>query len=332
MDFRTVIRPLAGQKGFISHDSRVMLVGSCFSDNISECLIRELFTVCDNPFGPLYNPVSVRRSFEVLASGKRVGETDLFAHSGLFHSFLFHSRFSAPTQDGTLQLMNSRISEACNFMRRATVIFVTLGTTRIFISRKTGEVVANCHKLPGGEFMVKYLNLPETIDAVSGIVEAIRSVNESAYIVFTVSPLRYFELGAHGNQLSKSTLLLGIDELINSGRFEGLHYFPAYEVMMDDLRDYRFYAEDMKHPSRQAVEYIYQLLKDSYFDDETLATAKEASAFTRRLSHLVMSRSPEAREQEFAARRRAAGLLVRRYPKLKDACERYIDSMYDNEI
>lgn len=332
MDFRTVIRPLDGQKGFISHDSRVMLVGSCFSDNISECLARELFTVCANPFGPLYNPVSIRRAFEVLTRSERVGENGVFQHAGLFHSFLFHSRFSSSSREEALRMMNSRIAEASEALLGATVLFITLGTTRIFISRESGEVVANCHKLPGGEFDVKYLSLAETVDALSATVESVRSVNPSAAIVFTVSPLRYFELGAHGNQLSKAALLLGIEEIIKSARFKDLYYFPAYEVMMDDLRDYRFYADDMKHPSRQAVEYIYQLLKDSYFDDETMLVAKEAAAFTRRFSHRIMSRVPEEREREIAERRHAAELFTKRFPKLKDACERYIDSLYDNGI
>lgn len=330
MDFRTVIAPLSGMKGLIRHGEPILLVGSCFTDNIGACLFGELFDVYVNPFGPLYNPRSILSAFRVLAGERGVGEEELVEREGMFHSFMFHSRFSGPEREQTARRMTGRIRECAAALRGASCVIITLGTTRTFSLRDNGEVVANCHKFPASMFDAGYMSLDEVADDIRESIDVIRAVNSTASIIFTVSPLRYSELGAHGNQLSKSKLLLGIDRV--AGEREGVGYFPAYEVMMDDLRDYRFYAEDMKHPTPQAVGYIYELFRNSYFDEATMATAREAAALTRRLSHSVMTSSPEMRDRETEARRVATDDLTRRFPELKQACKRYINSLSTNGI
>lgn len=330
MDFRTVISPVPGLKGFIRHGEPIVLVGSCFTDNIGACLRDELFEADVNPFGPIYNPLSIRSAFRTLADSAEVDEASLISRDGLFHSFLFHSRYSADDAALAAETMNRRIRESAENLRNASTVIVTLGTTRVFISKDSGEAVANCHKLPSACFEVKYLSLDETVEALLSTVDIIRRVNPTARVIFTVSPLRYTELGAHGNQLSKSILLLAVDKVMSM--CEATDYFPAYEVMIDDLRDYRFYAEDMKHPSRQAVGYIYDLFRNTYFDDETLAMARDAAALTRRLSHSVMTKSTEVAAKEIAARNAAAEALILRFPKLNRACRRYINSLSTNGI
>lgn len=325
MNFRTVINPVTGLQGLVGHGEPLLLVGSCFSDNIGACLRDDLFEVDVNPFGPVYNPLSILRSFEILAEGKMIDEESLVERDGMFHSFLFHSRFSGSQRGSTVAQMNRRIRESGANLRRARVIIVTLGTTRCFSLRSSGEVVANCHKLPASIFDARYLDLDEVTEALRDIVETIRKVNTEATVIFTVSPLRYLERGAHANQLSKATLLLAVDRIIReTGGAVG--YFPAYEIMMDDLRDYRFYAEDMKHPSDQAVRYIYDLFKATYCDPATIGIAREASAFTRRMRHAVTTLSTEAAERERSERELAQRSLIGLHPELKVACQRYINS------
>lgn len=330
MDFRTTIAPIPGLKGLIRHGEPIVLVGSCFSDNIGACLCDEFFDADVNPFGPIYNPLSVLSAFRTLAEKRLIDGDSLVEREGLFHSFLFHSRFSCADRDEALAGMNRRIEESAGNLRRASTVIITLGTTRAFFLRDSARVVANCHKLPSQAFDIKYLTLDEVTEALMSTVDTVRGVNPAATVIFTVSPLRYTELGPHGNQLSKATLLLAIDRVVSAR--DGVMYFPAYEVMMDDLRDYRFYAEDMKHPSHQAVGYIYDLFKNTYFDDDTLAAAREAAALTRRLSHTVMKKSAEAAARENAAKEAAAEAFIRRFPKLQHACRRYINSLSTDGI
>lgn len=330
MDFRTTIAPFPGLKGLIRHGEPIVLVGSCFSDNIGACLCDELFDADVNPFGPIYNPLSVLSAFRTLVEKSLIDGDSLVEREGLFHSFLFHSRFSCADRGEALAGMNRRIEESAENLRRASTVIITLGTTRAFFLKDSGGIVANCHKLPSQAFDIKYLTLDEVTEALMSTVDTVRGVNPGATIIFTVSPLRYTELGAHGNQLSKATLLLAIDRVVSAR--DGVMYFPAYEVMMDDLRDYRFYAEDMKHPSHQAVGYIYDLFKNTYFDDDTLAAAREAAALTRRLSHTVMKKSAEAAARENAAKEAAAEAFIRRFPKLQHACRRYINSLSTDGI
>lgn len=332
MDFRTIITPQAGLTGLVRHGEPILLVGSCFSDNIGTCLRDELFEVNVNPFGPLYNPLSIRRAFEVLATRHSVGLGELFESAERWNSFLFHSRYSGVTPDEAADRMNSQINAAAECLKNASMVIITLGTTRTFVNREDGETVANCHKLPGNRFDVKRLSLDEVTTALSETVEIIRSVNSKASIVFTVSPLRYTEQGAHGNQIAKSTLMLAVDSIVNSKASNdvgdnNITYFPAFEVMIDDLRDYRFYAEDMKHPTPQAVNYIYELFKDTYCDDLTKELATECKALTRRLSHRTMTTAPDAITNELTHKSKLADDFINRHPKLQFACSSYLNSI-----
>lgn len=283
MDFRTEIKPEHGREGMISHEVPVVLIGSCFTDNIGACMRDELFDVTINPFGPIYNPASVRRAVETIASRRHVEEHELFEHEGHSHSFLFHSRYSAPTRAEALLKMNSSIESTHEALKSAGVLIVTLGTTRIFSHSGTGHVVANCHKLPAKTFDERVLTLDECVTHLSSLIDTARSLNPRLRVIFTVSPLRYLNNGAHANTIAKSTLMLAIDKVMTEK--EDVHYFPAFEIMMDDLRDYRFYAEDMKHPSSQAVNYIYGIFRDTYYTSSTRELAATCHKLTRRLAH-----------------------------------------------
>lgn len=283
MEFRTEVRPVSGAEGLISHSDPVLLVGSCFTDNIGGCMRDELFDVCVNPFGPIYNPASICLAVNTIVNRRHITEGELFEHEGQWHSFQFHSRYSAPSRGEALLKMNMSIERAYNTLRDAGTLILTLGTTRVFTRYGEHDVVANCHKLPGREFEERTLTLEECIDMLGRTVETARQLNPGVDVIFTVSPLRYLSHGAHANSIAKATLLMAIESIVSSTPYT--HYFHAYEIMMDDLRDYRFYADDMKHPSAQAVRYIYENFSASYCTAATRQLAEEAHRLTRRLAH-----------------------------------------------
>ena len=278
-------------KGVVAHGTPILLIGSCFTDNIGGLMATRGFEVTVNPFGPLYNPLSLLRAVERLAEGSHITETDIFSHGGLNHSFDFHSRYSRRSAGETLQAMNESISHASEALHDASVVIVTLGTTRVFrLADSPERVVANCHKLPAATFVEERLSLADTRQALHSLAATIRRVNPAAHIIFTISPLRYLGGGAHDNLIIKSTLALALEEVMAA--WDHTSYFPAYEIMMDDLRDYRFYAEDMRHPSAVAVDYIFDLFLRSMCTDSTIALADEAHRLTRRLAHRDMGGNP----------------------------------------
>lgn len=314
MEFRTPVSPLAGRQGLVSHSTPLLLIGSCFAENIGRRLADALFDVTVNPFGPLYNPLSILAALRPDVASIHGEDSSVGGHT--FH-FMAHSRLSGSDFAATLAAVSAATATMQRAMRDARVVFVTLGTTRLFRLKASGQVVANCHKMPASMFAEQRLSLAETVDALSDIVEALRKTSaapEKLQVVFTVSPVRYTAEGAHANQLAKSTLLLAVDEVVR--RFpETASYFPAYEILMDDLRDYRFYADDMKHPSDLAVSYIYSLFARSYFDSATEEVARAAEAVTRRLAHRTAGPAPDIES--------VAAPLVARCPALANVLKNH---------
>ncbi|WP_285822557.1 GSCFA domain-containing protein [Duncaniella freteri] len=290
MIFRTEVSPEKGLEGLLSHGTPVVLVGSCFTDNIGACMRDDLFDVIVNPFGPIYNPSSVRRAVSSIVDGISISPGDLFPHEGRFHSHLFHSRYSGCDREAAAQAMTRQIHLAREALLHASSLIVTLGTTRVFRHRQQGMVVANCHRLPSSSFREETLSLDQCTDDLESLVSMVRTVNPDIHIIFTVSPLRYLGQGAHINSISKATLLLAIDSVVRT--FPSTHYFPSFEIMMDDLRDYRFYADDMKHPTDQAVRYIYDIFSATYFSPSTRDLASQSRRLTRRLAHRPMGGTP----------------------------------------
>ena len=311
MDFRTAVRPLAGFQGLVSHESPLLLVGSCFSDNIGAELAADLFDVSVNPFGPLYNPLSILSALHRLALATMVSADELFAHEGRWHHWDFHSRYSAPHPAEAAERMNASILDGHATLLRAAVAIITLGTTLCYPLADGGRVVANCHKQPSALFAPRYLTLAETTEAVRRIVGCIRGANPACRVIFTVSPLRYLGDGFHANTIIKSTLHLAIAEVMASD--PDIIYFPAYEIMNDDLRDYRFYADDMKHPSPRAVRYIYDIFGESFFDPATAEAARAGRRISTRLAH--RGQAPEA-IKELA--------MLDQYPALAPGYRRYL--------
>ena len=240
----------------ISFKDKIVLLGSCFSATTGERLAALGFDALTNPFGQLYNPVSIANAVTRLSSGIPFGEDDcaeMGAGAGLVCSFSHHTSFARKTAGEFLENANASLSEASAFWKEANKVVITLGTAWCFEHLGTGEIVSNCLKRDGKEFRRKRLGVGET----SLIIKNMVTRHPDKDFIFTVSPIRHLADGAHGNQISKSTLLLAVEEVC-SALPERTEYFPAYEIVMDELRDYRFYAPDMVHPSDQAINYLWE--------------------------------------------------------------------------
>lgn len=238
-------------------NDKVIVVGSCFADEVGTRMANAGFDVCVNPFGTLYNPVSILNSLKRLDENRRFTETDcveMGAGAGLVCSFSHHTSFAGKSAADFLLHANDALEKASAFWNSCGKVIVSLGTVYCFHSKTNGGVVSNCLKRPAAEFDRKALTLKETVSALQSII----GLCKGKEVIFTVSPIRHLADGAHGNQLSKSTLLLAVNSVVG----KGVEYFPAYEILLDELRDYRFYAEDMVHPSAQAAEYIWQRFKE----------------------------------------------------------------------
>ena len=239
----------------ISYDDKIMMLGSCFSDNIGKRLSELGFDVCVNPFGTLYNPASIASAVSRLVNGEHFTEKDcveIGAGCERICSFSHHTSFSGADAQEFLTKANDALDKAARFFRECNKVIITLGTSWCFRHVGTGSIVSNCLKNPAVEFQRERLEVQEIATLLKDIIET--DCGKRKEYIFTVSPIRHFKDGAHGNQLSKAGLLLGIDSVIG----DRAEYFPAYEIVMDELRDYRFYAEDMCHPTSQTIEYILE--------------------------------------------------------------------------
>jgi len=271
--------------GQMDYSKSMMLFGSCFSENIGQKLIDLKFDVDMNPFGILYNPESIANSLRILLEKRAFTEDDLFQDQGLWNSFFHHSRFSDVDQSAALEKINSRISSSHEFLKKADFLVITFGTSWVYELKKTGKIVSNCHKIPATEFKRFRLEVSHITNVYKELLEQIRVFNPKLKVIFTVSPIRHWKDGAVENQLSKATLLLAIDQLIKGFGNQDCSYFPSYELMMDELRDYRFYAEDMLHISQVAVDYIFERFSKVMITKESMDVSKKVIKVRKAFGH-----------------------------------------------
>ncbi|MDR1516715.1 MAG: GSCFA domain-containing protein [Dysgonamonadaceae bacterium] len=283
MDFRTYIS-IPKSTFAIGYDTRMMLFGSCFSENIGNLLVENKFRADVNPFGILYNPLSISVAMNRILNKEVFTENELVFRNGLFHSFLHHGSFSAETKEECLSTVSRRFSTAAEEIGQTNVFLFTFGTAFVYRLAQSGEIVGNCHKFPETTFSRSRLAVDDIAGVWTRLIRRLLLLNPKIKIIFTVSPIRHWKDGAHENQVSKSILHLAIDTLQSEFR-DCVHYFPAYEIVMDELRDYRFYAEDMTHPSDTAVAYLWERLGETYFSDETQKTIAEWQKIHRALTH-----------------------------------------------
>jgi hypothetical protein len=284
MNFRTEIRiPASSIK--IEHNHTILTIGSCFAENIAEKFKYFLFNVFENPFGVLYNPVSVYNAIKSAVEPKTFTEADLFLDNDEWHSFYHHSDFSSRDSAECLNRINTRNREVKNYLANCSWVIISMGTSFVYRHKEKNIIVSNCHKIPAAQFERILLAPEESEKILMQLTSLLKSVNPDIGIIFTVSPVRHIKDGFAENQLSKSSLIVALHNILS--KTNNTFYFPAYEIMMDDLRDYRFYDNDLLHPSRMAVEYIWNKFSECWFSDECISTIKEIEPYVRSKGHVV---------------------------------------------
>ncbi|MBN2613877.1 MAG: GSCFA domain-containing protein [Bacteroidales bacterium] len=288
MEFRTRVEILQSLFS-IGYTSKCLFVGSCFADNIGLMMQRLKFSVMHNPFGVLYNPLSVKECIQILIERKVFTEKDILCYNNNWLSFYHYTAYTDADKAKCLEKINHSTAIAGEFFSKTDYLFITFGTAWVYEYLKTGQVVANCHKIPAREFH-RYMLSPEQITIeYATLLKRLQGHNPHLKVIFTVSPIRHWKDGAVNNQLSKSVLHLAIQQLIDN--FDFVSYFPAYEIFMDELRDYRFYAKDMLHPSEAAIDYTWQRFTDTYFTARTVADMKNIEKLMKAMEHRVVNHS-----------------------------------------
>jgi hypothetical protein len=315
MQFLTPVH-IAPAERPITYDDRLLFLGSCFADAVSACMATYYFRLTANPFGTLYNPLSIARAMQL----QEVPE--LVEWGGLYHSMAHHGDFSSPSREQTYARCAESIRLMQSALAEATVVCVTFGTAWVyemstdhspFANSHSPLIVANCHKMPASRFTRRRLTVEEIVAAWQPILEAY----PDKHFIFTVSPIRHLKDGLHENQLSKATLLQAVDRLCSISEAvytpsAQRYYFPAFEIMLDELRDYRFYAEDMIHPSDQAVRYIFQRFVDAWCSDATKADMQTLhQLYLDRQHRFLHPDSPEAAAFRARLEQKTASLRTR---------------------
>jgi hypothetical protein len=283
MEFRTKLVLKEGRP--IQHQQKIALMGSCFSDSIGQKLSDSGFQVLVNPFGVLYNPMSISRNLKKIISQENYKAEEIKEHQQRYFHFDHHTSFSSHSLEQVLSSIQTNLESTREFVQNLDLLIITPGSAFVYESIDEKTIVANCHKLPDHRFSRRMLNIQEIVADFQSLYPKLKEKLPDLRVIFTVSPVRHWKHGAHGNQLSKATLLLAIDEIQRI--FPEVEYFPSYELLIDELRDYRFYSEDMLHPGTQTVEYIYECFSKVYFDDSTQNLAKQAENINQASRHQV---------------------------------------------
>lgn len=282
MKFRTELEP---QKAItnIDYNSKLLFLGSCFAENMGSFFSSHRFHTTINPLGILYHSTAISKSVSMAFDDGFDIEKHIFLHNDLWTSFYVHSSLSQPSKSKFLSLFNKRLDSLKTSISEANVVFITLGTAHIYEHLKLGIVVSNCHKVPQREFQKKSLSQETITKDLQHIIDKIRTVNPHARVVLTLSPVRYLRDGFQENQWSKSLQYISIKKCVDHNT--NTYYFPSYEYVLDDLRDYRFYKEDLVHPNQLALHYIWSKIIESFFSGETQDILKQVEKINKRLQH-----------------------------------------------
>lgn len=294
MKFRTEIE-LKKSSLQIEHDHKIVTIGSCFAENIGQKFSDYQFKILDNPFGVLYNPVSIYNAVKIISDKKNFTQDDLIFEQGEWHSFYHHSDFSNHKPDVCLSNINSKMIETAKFIADSDEIIITFGTAFVYKFLESGEVVSNCHKIAADKFERYRIGMFEAREFILSTVELLKELNPDIKIILTLSPVRHWKDGAVENQISKAILLLAIQEIVDENG--SVFYFPSYEIVIDDLRDYRFYDEDLVHPNKIAIDYIWEKFVKCYCTDNCRKLMAELIKITRARKHRVRNIHSEKHKQ-----------------------------------
>ena len=283
MKFRTEVDIQSSQQK-IEIEDKIFSIGSCFASEMSDLFQKGQLQTVNNPFGTIFNSFSINNSIKRLHDSEFYYEDDLISYHDKFISLDHHTNFDTRYVHQTLEKINSKIEEGNRFLQESNWVIITYGTSFIYEFEPKKKLVANCHKIPQKFFEKRLLTHQELTDSIYDTIINLHDIcPENVQILFTVSPVRHTKDGMIENQLSKSKLITAIHEV--SSQFENCHYLPVYEILMDDLRDYRFYKEDLIHPNSQAVNYIFEKFGEAYFSSETKDFIKENFKINKALEH-----------------------------------------------
>ena len=303
MQFTTKI-PIQKSSFPIDYDSKIMLLGSCFAENMGEKFQYFKFQSTTNPFGIIFNAVSLEKLIRRAVENRTFTENDIFFHNDLWHCYEVHSELSNSDKDAFLESLNDLISSTNKQLNDSTHIIITLGTSWVYQNIASNEIVANCHKVLQKQFTKELLSILQIEESLESIISLVHSVNPNCKFIFTVSPVRHIKDGFVENTLSKAHLIAAIHSVLNRKFSTSLElttqnniYFPAYEIMMDELRDYRFYAEDMLHPSQTAIDYIWIQFFENYISESQFGLMNDICSIQKGLKHRPFNPNTESHQK-----------------------------------
>ena len=279
----------------IDYDSKVLLLGSCFSENIGNKLNYFKFQTLQNPFGILFHPLAIENLITKSINEEVYTDASVFENNNLWQSFEAHSELSSTQKETVIDNLNTAVTETNQFLKEASHIIITLGTAWVYRHIASDAIVANCHKVPQKKFLKELLSVEEITESLNAIITLVKDVNPKANIIFTVSPVRHLKDGFVENTQSKSHLICGIHQVVD--KRNQTFYFPSYELMMDELRDYRFYKADMIHPNEVAIDYIWEKFTETWLKEAAFATMKQVDTIQKGLQHKPFQEASEEHQQ-----------------------------------
>lgn len=284
MNFRTEINleRIDKPRKFIDYSSQILLLGSCFVENIGEKLNHHKFKTLINPYGIIFHPLAIEKSLQDIVNQKVYEKKDLVFDQGLWHSPHHHSDFSHPNLQTVLENINQNVKKSHDFLKKTSHVLITLGTSWVYHHIETDQLVANCHKIPQKQFVKRLLSAQEIANSLRQIKDILLEINPDMQLIWTVSPVRHLKDGFHENTLSKAHLFSALHEITDTSDD---FYFPSYEILIDDLRDYRFYAEDLLHPNETAVTYIWEIFEKVWMSNSTREIIKQVAQIQKDLQH-----------------------------------------------
>ncbi|MBA3680471.1 MAG: GSCFA domain-containing protein [Bacteroidetes bacterium] len=299
----------------IDHNQKIFLIGSCFSENIGNLLDQHKFKAYSNPSGILFNPASIHQNLVDILNLKDLSDNYILTRDGIYYSYLHHTSINAPTANKLKEKADLETQKAHTTLKESDHLIITFGTAFFYHHLTSGQVVANCHKQPQQIFEKNLLAVNELVSAYSGLIKKLQIFNPKLKIIFTVSPVKYLKDGVIENSLSKSALILSIHELIK--QHKNCYYFPAYELVNDDLRDHRFYKEDLAHPNELAINYVWEKFSETCFSPKTLALNNQINKLNLALDHREISAGSQEQQklQEFIAKQKEE--IKKLYPKIE---------------
>jgi hypothetical protein len=298
MQFSTKI-PIEKTNSVIDYNSKIMSLGSCFAENIGAKFDYFKFQNTTNPFGIIFNPVSIEKLVDRIVNKIEFTEKDIFFHNDLWHCYEVHSELSNPNKEEFLQTLNSNLSDSFQAISNATNLIITYGTSWVYRNKTSENIVANCHKVPQNQFDKEILSVEIIQKAIQHTIDLVQKINPNCNFIFTNSPVRHIKDGFVQNQRSKAHLITALHSAICNLPFA--NYFPSYEIMMDELRDYRFYADDMLHPNHVAINYIWERFVETTIDEKEFKTMKEVESIQKDLLHKSFNPNTE-KHQKFLAK------------------------------